>query len=615
MEKLIKIFSFIYSIGLKPTLFRFFYELLKKFGYFKIVNKKILRKNNGNIKYAFQTPIKLVNKSFVNENDYINKAENAINFKILSFNSQNLNFAPNAKMLWNYNPVIEKIAPNNVAWNSLPDFGPYGDIKIIWEASRFPHIFHFISAYSINKDKRFGVATKNTIIDWIEQNPFPFGVNYKCGQETSFRIISWIIALDYFSEFFDESDRNVIFNNIRISLDRIKANYSYASKWVKNNHSISEASGLLIGGLMFPQFKESNKYIKLGTKYLIKELSYQVFEDGAYIQHSFNYHRLVIDVLSFVILISERKGNLLPNYIYKQHLKLTHFLASFVMSDGTVPNYGANDGSIFFPFSDYRDYRESLNLASLVNEKTLLFDDKYSVCKFFGLDYKSAPIKQIEKQNFPISGYYHLFNSKFDIFIRCHNYETRPSHSDTLHIDLWCNGVNVFCDTGSFSYNTSLENKKHFSGIFGHNTVVIDNEDYMQSIFNFGKTNWPKGKVIAVNKDLFEGVNLGYVKTKGINHNRKVQLHDNFILVKDKISGINKPTTISQHWHTEFPIIELKNNRFNIKELKIESNIEGRIQKSKVSRFYNSYTETSQLVFFKTIETDFVIETKFTIEK
>ena len=43
------------------------------------------------------------------------------------------------------------------------------------------------------------------IVHSIENNPYPQGVNYKCGQEM-FRLFAWVIACDYFSSFISKDN-------------------------------------------------------------------------------------------------------------------------------------------------------------------------------------------------------------------------------------------------------------------------------------------------------------------------------------------------------------------------------------------------------------------------
>ncbi len=39
------------------------------------------------------------------------------------------------------------------------------------------------------------------------------------------------------------------------------------------------------------------------------------------------------------------------------------------------------------------------------------------------------------------------------------NFKTRPAQMDQLHVDLWHKGINVLCDSGTYSYATEIGNK------------------------------------------------------------------------------------------------------------------------------------------------------------
>lgn len=58
---------------------------------------------------------------------------------------------------WFLNPVNQKIYPDaDLHWSRLPDFSDeVGDIKVIWEASRFHWAMVFARAYRVTGDERY----------------------------------------------------------------------------------------------------------------------------------------------------------------------------------------------------------------------------------------------------------------------------------------------------------------------------------------------------------------------------------------------------------------------------------------------------------------------------
>ena len=598
-------------------LFRLQYGLKNKGGYFSYINKKILRQAERLDAQAFVTSkFGIVNNNYTvatsDNKDVLVKAENALKGKIYAFSHYYLNYADsNGQINWHLNPVKKIQAPKTIPWNKLPDFGPYGDIKLIWEASRFPQVFFFINAYSLTKDEKFARVCLQQIEHWIDSNPFPYGVNYKCGQEISFRLFAWILALDYFYEFLSGELIRKIVKNIYISLLRIAANIDFAAKSVKNNHSISEAAGLLVGGLLFPQLPDSKTFVQTGLKYLQKELAYQVYEDGSYIQHSFNYQRLVLDVLSFVLTVAQKLKFSLPLVIKTKHQQLLTFLKAFVQPNGFLPNYGHNDGSLLFPLitTPYRDFSESLNWAAALHDMAIVpFNSKINLLTFFNLS-KGAKKATKSPLRFDAGGYYILRNDYFFTFIRCHTYTHRPAHSDMLHIDIWHKDLNLFCDSGTYSYNTDPKIKKEFFGTAGHNTVMLNNSNQMQEILQFGWADWLKSKLLNFSSETFEGEHYGYLKRLKAIHRRKVRLKSNKIWIVDQILGENASFNIKQIWNSPLAFKQIEDNTFDNEMVSIKSNVSGHLSKSFIAEFYNTYTSKTRIIFEIQTTLPFTIET------
>ena len=611
LNKVKPIYEYIKLMGLDWFVFRVKYELLKKINYFDKVNEKILKKVSScdMSKFTYKK-IGLINDDFVVNESFIEKADNASEGKIFAFSNEYFDYSEDGSINWQMNPISKVKADDSLVWNRLPDFGEYGDIKLIWEASRFPQVYYFINAYSTTKDTKYSNICVSQIIDWIDKNPYPQGVNYKCGQEISFRTFAWIITLEYFKDFVNKEDEQKIVQNIYSSLLRIDANIDYAAKSVKNNHSISEAAGLFIGGLLFPQFKESKYFVDKGLKYLLKETSYQVYSDGSYIQHSLTYQRLALDVLSFVMVVAKQLNYVLPKELIQRHQKMIEFLNSFVQENGWLPNYGSNDGANLFPLAgdNYRDFRSSLNLASVVNGGHSLFEGHKKLVEFFSLE--DQGLKEVEKKiEFKDGGYYILKNKNLFSFIRCHSYKDRPASNDMFHLDVWSGGKNIFCDAGSYSYNTDKKFKNNFIGVIGHNTIMINDSNQMAQVLNFGYSNWTKAKCIGFSKNHFVGENYAYKKEFEMVHQRDLKLEDDKIIIIDNIKNIKKNTNIKQIWNTKFEVEVIDEYTLKVDEFIISSNIKYKLETSYISDYYNSYIKGTRIVFETDIAENFEIKT------
>jgi len=611
LNKVKPIYEYIKLMGVDWFVFRVKYELLKKINYFDRLNEKILKKVSScdNSKFFYEQ-VGLVNKDFIGDSSFVEKADNARKGKVFAFSNEYFNYSEDGAINWQMNPISKVKANSALSWNRLPDFGEYGDIKLIWEASRFPQVYYFVNAFSMTKDEKYSNTCVSQIIDWIDKNPYPQGLNYKCGQEISFRTFAWIITLEYFEDFVNKEDEQKIVQNIYTSLLRIDANIDYAAKSVKNNHSISEAAGLFMGGLLFPQFKESKYFVDKGLKYLLKETSYQVYSDGSYIQHSFTYQRLALDVLSLVMVVAKKLNYELSKELKYRHQKMIEFLYSLVQENGWLANYGSNDGANLFPLTsgDYRDFRSSLNLAVVVNSRYSLFEGHKKLVEFFALEDKG--LKEVEKKiEFKDGGYYILKNKNFFSFIRCHSYKDRPASNDMFHLDIWSGDKNIFCDAGSYSYNTDKKFKNNFIGVVGHNTVMINDSNQMVQVLNFGYSNWTKAKCIGFSKNHFVGENYAYKKEFEIVHQRDLKLEDDKIIIIDNIKNIKENTNIKQIWNTKFEVEVIDEYTLKVDDFIISSNIKYKLDASYISDYYNSYIEGTRIVFETDIAENFGIKT------
>src|SRR5215472_12010652 len=55
---------------------------------------------------------------------------------------------------WHRNPMTGEEVPFSQHWSALGDFD-YGDIKLVWEASRFGFVYQLLRAYAFTGDERY----------------------------------------------------------------------------------------------------------------------------------------------------------------------------------------------------------------------------------------------------------------------------------------------------------------------------------------------------------------------------------------------------------------------------------------------------------------------------
>ncbi len=129
---------------------------------------------------------------------------------------------------WLADPVTGKLFPNaDRIWWQVPDFeNGFGDIKRIWELSRFGWALA-MAQRARNGDKDSLQRLNSWLADWCLHNPPFHGPNWKCGQESSIRVmhlamVSLILAQERESE-------TALLTLVKQHLERIAPTIGYAA--------------------------------------------------------------------------------------------------------------------------------------------------------------------------------------------------------------------------------------------------------------------------------------------------------------------------------------------------------------------------------------------------
>ena len=598
MNKIKQLYLITFELGIRYVLFRTYFEFKRKTGLLKLqfplsYNIKsvvsLSKWNRMNVPFFFDSrdTLKFTTKPDSNLEKQYQKIRNG---EVCFFHSEwkllGLNYD------WLTNPDSGYIYPLD-HWSKIPSYNnEIGDIKYVWEKSRFCYLQDIIRYdYHFKKDSSLFVIDE--ILDWIEKNPLNLGPNYVCSQEISLRIINWTIALKFYSnsEQLSDSKFTKIIESIYGQAKHVEQNINFSRYLVRNNHAITECFLLYFVGQVYPFFKESEHWKEKGKLLLDKELLYQIYEDGSYIQHSHNYHRVMIQIATFYIQIANAAGDQINPNIKSRLDKTSTFLLNHRQQSGELPNYGANDGALFFKFSNTKYSNFSPQIAAFRSALGLAvnFEDIGEDIYWYGLEAVIDniifdPIYKAEK-----TGYYIVRKGDVTVYIRCGNHPHRPSQADNLHIDIWKAGENIIWDTGSYKYNTSKDEINYFWGTAGHNTLQLDDLNQMLKGERFLWHYWTSSddKVTFINDEssiIFEGeISVYKYLSKKIRHSRRVILFEEKIEIIDTLKSKPENTEIYQNWHI---------NPNNIDYINFETNGEIFTKSSEISRFFGIKSES-----------------------
>lgn len=470
-------------------------------------------------------------------------------------------FPPN----WHYNPMTGQTLPADRHWSQISDLAN-GDIKLVWEANRFSVVYTLVRAYKLSGDERYAEGFWALIEDWASHNPPNSGPNWKCGQEASLRVMAWCFGLYGFAGSpYSTPERNATMAAMLAAhAERIERNISYARSQ-KNNHAVSEGMGLWTIGLLFPEFSRSVHWKRFGKQVLEEEAERQIYPDGAYVQHSMNYHRVMLHDYIWALRLGEINGESLSTEALAHVHNAVEFLFQFLDVDsGGVPNYGSNDGALLLPLNncDYTDYRPIIQAGMMLLEKKRILTGgpwDEDLVWLFGVDVLEAAFESRVPEDFAAEtgGYYTLRGENSWGMIRCVDFIDRPSQADQMHFDLWWKGINIACDAGTHMYNAQPPWNNGLASTGVHNTALLEQYDQMSRHGPFLWLGWPKDVQTAEIRSehgllacwIGESRHFHHAIPDGVVHRRNiVQLPADAWLVIDSLPNINSTHPVRTHW-------------------------------------------------------------------
>ncbi len=437
-------------------------------------------------------------------------------------------------------------------WWTIPDFDPeLGDIKTIWEASRFDWVVNF--AQQARAGRAASIERLNRwLADWCQRNPPYRGHNWKCAQEASIRVMHLALAALILDE--TPAPQPALIDLVIAQLRRIEPTVAYAMAQ-DNNHGTSEAAALFIGGSWLERLGRPDglRWHSQGRRWLENRARRLIQADGSFSQYSVNYHRLMLDTLSLV-------------EIWRRHLDLPVFSDSYrtrasaatawlrAMVDpvtGDAPNFGANDGANLLPLTDAdcRDFRPAVQVAATLFENRSAYPAEGSwqaQLDWLGVHTGSEDVAAPASALLDDGGHAVLRSGDARAILRYPRFRFRPGHADALHVDLWVAGENLLRDGGSFSYAADPEWQEYFAGASGHNTVEFDDRQQMPRLSRFLWGRWLETRTLTPIQETADAVSVAasYEDSRGAVHERTLELQRGCLTVRDRLGGFTSKAVL-----------------------------------------------------------------------
>ncbi|MEX2144186.1 MAG: alginate lyase family protein [Anaerolineales bacterium] len=433
------------------------------------------------------------------------------------------------------------------------------DIKPLWEAGRFGWATVLARAYWLSGDERYAEGFWTRIDKFITANPPNLGPHWSSAQEVGLRLIAWAFCYSLLAESPSSTAtrKAKLAYSIAQHAERIPPTLDYARSQ-NNNHLLSEGLGLCTAAALLPQHRMAPNWKALGWAAFIGGIENQVHANGAYAQHSSNYHRLMLQLGTWAQVLADCFGQPLPRKTILKLSKATDWMHSLLeVQSGALPNLGPNDGAYALPLSvlPFADHRPALQAAglSLKNERVLSSGIWDEMALWLGLE----PLKRRVRAG-KNAARLRLEGNDSWAYFRTAQFKERPGHADQLHVDLWWQGLNLAQDAGSFVYTAPAPWDNALASTKVHNTLTFYGRDQMTRASRFLWLDFAQAKVLTTRADkrgrlTFAAAQHNGYEQMGFFHRREITANARGWVIVDLVEPKDKRQHVDARLHWLLP--------------------------------------------------------------
>lgn len=384
---------------------------------------------------------------------------------------------------------MDYIAMGRHAFNLLVD--PIGDaeLKFPWDLSNMMWIPSLVAADAVTEDSRYASAFASDIEDWMEQNPFPYGVNWFCAMNVAMRSINWIIGFTAFApKLSSELQEKITYCLIKHGLF-IAANLEIEQKHCRNNHYLTNIMGLYYLGHFFRDLEIGRQWLDFAKLELEMEIQFQFFSDGVCYENSTSYHRLSTEMLMLCAILGKQNDDHFSKEFLEQLHRAVLFTRDITPSNYLIPMFGDNDNGRMVQFYGFNcvPVRDHRHLLAVGGE---FFDD--DILRSIGYEARADAIwltgnwKSPDPQPPDTFRFFHYRESAYmgvageNVSWLIHNARIQNhergghAHCDAMSFTLNTGGIDLIVDPGSYCYSSQFEVRNNFRSVEYHNTVQIN---------------------------------------------------------------------------------------------------------------------------------------------
>ena len=394
------------------------------------------------------------------------------------------------------------------------------DVKVPWELSRCHHWVALGRAYALTGDARYASEFVAELGAWLDDNPWPYGVNWGRAMEVAVRAVNWMWAAALMADApeFSSSAKTRLLKALLQHGRHIRANLEYAD--INGNHYLSNGVGLLFLGVLLRELAEAAEWQRKGAEIVWGEIERQVHPDGVDFEQGIGYQGLVLEFCYSCLLLCQRNDVQVPDAALERIRRMFEFVYAYTRPDGTFPQIGDNDdgrlaGTDDEPVGSHRRHL-AVGAALFARPEWLAaagdaVETAFWLCGAHGahmltqtprspeahaqtLSGKRFPTKPSRQtlsgerlphgpasRAFPSGGFYVLRSPESVMVVDAGEVGMAGigghGHNDVLSFDLWAAGAPLLVDSGTYAYTADPAARQAMRSIAAHNALRVDGQE------------------------------------------------------------------------------------------------------------------------------------------
>ncbi|MDZ7374336.1 MAG: heparinase II/III family protein [candidate division KSB1 bacterium] len=397
----------------------------------------------------FSSPLPGEGESYETGADLIQAAEAILNHRLRSVGIEH----PFGEQIdWHYNPTYEPTSP----------YPP--DNEWTWQLNRHRFWRTLAEAYQRTGDERYAREFVAQMVHWVRSCPVPQGAADQ-RPFSAWRTIEAGLRMAYaWPDAFFAFLRSPSFPDEALvtMLTSILEHARYLRTFpTRGNWLTMEMDGLFCVGVLFPEFREAEEWRHFALETLLREMSAQVYPDGAQFELTPGYHDVALRNFLRPLYLARLNGiELEPSYLSGLE-RMFAFLMWIMTPDRSVPR-----------FNDAWD----VDVVARMRQAEQLFPERGDF-RWIASGCTSGSQPDGLSHLFPYAGIA-VLRSSWDrdanyLAIDCGPFGFGHQHEDKLSFVLYLRGISFVQDAGSYAYDASKW-RRYVLSAHGHNVMFVD---------------------------------------------------------------------------------------------------------------------------------------------